>query len=109
MSSALSGPLLAAAGVLCVSGAAKLKAPRGAISALALLGLPADVAVARAIALAELTLGFVTLIAPSTASALILAGAYAAFASRPPDWSRCKPRAAVSANPEPPPRPCRPW
>lgn len=80
MSSALSGPFLAAAGVLCVSGAAKLKAPRGATSALALLGLPADVALVRAIALGELTLGVVTLIAPSTASALILAGAYAGFA-----------------------------
>lgn len=80
MSAALSGPFLAAAGVLCVSGAAKLRSPRAAIPALVLLGLPGDVALVRTLALAELTLGVIALIAPSTPSALILVGAYAAFA-----------------------------
>ena len=37
---ALSGPFLAAAGVLCVSGAAKLRSPAGAVRGVAVLGLP---------------------------------------------------------------------
>jgi hypothetical protein len=80
VSSALSAPFLAAAGVLCVSGVAKLRSPRAAIPALVLLRLPASSALVRAVAAAELTIGVAALIAPATATALAVAAAYATFA-----------------------------
>jgi hypothetical protein len=80
VSAALSGPFLAASGVLCVSGAAKLRSPRAALPTLALLGLPSRTSVVRAVATAELAIGLAGLIAPSRATALVIAAAYATFA-----------------------------
>lgn len=80
MSAALTAPFLAAGGVLCVSGAAKLRSPRTAVPALARLGLPARASLVRAIAAAELVLGATALAAPGRVVALVVAGAYAGFA-----------------------------
>jgi hypothetical protein len=80
VSTALTAPFLAAGGVLCVSGAAKLRSPRTAVPALALLGLPARASLVRAIAAAELVLGVIALAAPGRVVALVVAGAYAGFA-----------------------------
>jgi hypothetical protein len=80
VSAALTAPFLAAAGLLCVSGAAKLRSPRAAQPALAGLGLPARAWLVRAIAAAELILGATALAAPGRGVALVVAGAYAGFA-----------------------------
>ena len=80
MSAALSGPFLAAAGVLCVSGAAKLRSPRAAVPALALLGLPPRRWFVRLIAAGELALGVAGLAAPGRVVALLSAIAYVGFA-----------------------------
>jgi hypothetical protein len=80
VSAALTAPFLAAGGVLCVSGAAKLRSPRAAVPALAMLGVPGGGWLVRAIAAAELSLGVVALAAPGRAVALLVAGAYAGFA-----------------------------
>jgi hypothetical protein len=80
VSAALTAPFLAAAGVLCVSGAAKLRSPRAAVPALALLRLPPRAWLVRAIAAAELSLGAIALAAPGRVVALVVAGAYAGFA-----------------------------
>lgn len=81
MSPVLSGPFLAAAGVLCVSGAAKLRSPGATVPALALLGLPARRALVRALAVVELALGLVAIIAPGVLTAALVALAYAGFAA----------------------------
>jgi hypothetical protein len=80
MSAALTGPFLAAGGVLCVSGAAKLTSPRAAVPALALLGLPARAGLARCLAAGELGLGALALVAPGRLVAVLVAAAYAGFA-----------------------------
>jgi hypothetical protein len=74
-------PLYATAAiVLAVAGAAKLRAPAGAVQALHKLGVPAGSAAVRAIAGAELVLATVCLVRPSAVSAALLALVYAGFA-----------------------------
>lgn len=80
MTSVLSGPFLAAAGVLCVSGVAKLRSPGPARQALVLLGLPSRRGLVRGLAAAELGLGAAGLTAPGTVTGLLVALAYATFA-----------------------------
>lgn len=79
MNAALGAPFLAAAGVLCVSGAAKLRAPRAAVPALALLGLPARAWFVALIAAGELGLGLGAVLAPGRLLAFLIAVAYAGF------------------------------
>jgi methylamine utilization protein MauE len=79
VSTALTAPFLAAGGVLCVSGVAKLRSPRAAVAALALLRLPARAWLVRTIAVLELSLGAIALAAPGRVVALVVAGAYAGF------------------------------
>ena len=84
MSAALTAPFLAAGGVLCVSGAAKLRSPRTAVPALARLGLPARASLVRAIAAAELVLGATALAAPGRVVAL-----WSQAPTRALPWWRC--------------------
>lgn len=81
MREALLGPVLVAAGVLCVSGTAKLRAPRAAARAFATLGLPGSTGLVRVLSLAELVLGASVLIAPVRPLVALLAGAYLVFAA----------------------------
>ena len=80
MSPALTGPFLAAGGLLCVSGVAKLRAPSPAAQALRTLGLPAGQALVRIAAAGELVLGVVAAVAGGRGAAVVLGAAYAAFA-----------------------------
>jgi hypothetical protein len=80
MRSALTPPLIAAACVLCVAGAAKLRYPGGAARALAGIGMPVGAYFVRGFAAFELVLGARCMVAPSSASAAALAGVYAMFA-----------------------------
>jgi hypothetical protein len=80
MRDVLIGPLAAAAVVLAVAGVAKLRSPDPAGRAAIVLGLPARRSLVRALAVAELAVALWCLLAPSTAAALTLAGAYACFA-----------------------------
>jgi hypothetical protein len=80
MSGALTGPLLAAAGVLLVSGAAKLRAPGPTTAALATAGLPARSWLVRLLAVGETVAGAAALLAPGRASAALLALAYTGLA-----------------------------
>jgi len=78
----VSGPILAvAAGVLVVSGAAKLRRPAAAAEALAAVGLPGGVAAVRGLALAEIVVGLACLIDPVPAAAAALALLYLALAA----------------------------
>ncbi len=81
MSAALTGPYLAAAGLLCVSGVAKLRRPDPAVQALVVAGLPARRWVVRVLSGAELTLGLLALVAGGRWPAATVAGAYAGFAA----------------------------
>lgn len=81
MRSALVGPFLVAAGLLCVSGAAKLRVPDAAVAALRTLGLPAGSRLVRAAAAVELLGGVVAGLTGGRAAALALAVVYAAFAT----------------------------
>lgn len=76
MTAALAGPYLAAAGVLCVSGAAKLRSPAPAARA---VGVPPWLV--RLAAGAELALGVWAAAAPSAPSALAMTFAYLGFAA----------------------------
>ena len=80
MSAMLPG-LLTAAGVLAVSGVAKLRSPRAATGALVAAGLPAHPLAVRAAGAAELVLATACLLAPGRATALALALAYLTFAA----------------------------
>lgn len=80
MRQALIAPLDVAALVLCVAGLAKLRAPGVAGRALDALGLPGRASLVRAFAVAELVLGVVCLVWPTSAGAAALAAVYAAFA-----------------------------
>jgi len=78
---ALTAPLLIAAGLLVISGLAKLRAPTTAARALAVAGLPAGTALVRTLSAAEITLGVAAL---STGGRVIAAGlgvVYAGFAA----------------------------
>jgi uncharacterized membrane protein YphA (DoxX/SURF4 family) len=78
---ALTGPFLAAAGLLCVSGVAKLRAPGTAAQAVRTLGLPAGAAVIRLAAAGELALGALALIAAGRLTAAVVGAVYAGFAA----------------------------
>jgi hypothetical protein len=78
---ALTPPFLVAATVLCIAGAFKLRSPAGAARALGVLGLPARVALVRALAAGELALGVWCAIDAGRVAAGALAGVYAIFAA----------------------------
>jgi hypothetical protein len=73
-------PFAVAAAVLCVAAVAKLRSPRTAANALAVLGMPAALVLIRAIALCELALGCWCIASPSRIGAALLAFAYGGFA-----------------------------
>jgi methylamine utilization protein MauE len=77
----LASPFFAAAGLLVVSGVAKLRHPEPAGRALAMLNLPSGRRTVGAIAVAELVVGAWCLFAPNTAAAASLGLLYAAFAA----------------------------
>jgi hypothetical protein len=76
---ALAGPYLAAAALLALAGAAKLRDPLPLVRALRSAGLPAPVAAVRAAAGAELLLGVVAATTGSRPTAVGVALSYAAF------------------------------
>jgi hypothetical protein len=76
MSSTLTGPLLAAAGVLLVSGMAKLRSPGGAVLALRAAGVPAARPLVGAAVAGELAVGLAVLVTPGRVAAAALAAAY---------------------------------
>lgn len=80
MASALTAPLLIAAGLLIVSGLAKLRAPTTAAGALAVAGLPANAALVRALSAGELALGALALIHAGRLETAAMGVVYAAFA-----------------------------
>lgn len=77
-------PFLAAAGLLVVTGAAKLRAPGGVAAALAGARLPSSRGLARALGAAELGVGAAALVAPRALAApvALLYLAFAAFIVR---------------------------
>jgi hypothetical protein len=77
---ALTGPLLIAAGLLVVSGLAKLMAPAAATRALAVAGLPGSPALVRMLSAVETALGVAALTSSETMTAAGLAVVYAGFA-----------------------------
>ena len=77
----LASPFFAAAGLLVVSGAAKIRHPGPAGRALATLDLPSGRRSVQAIGVGELVVGAWCLFTPSTASAATLGLLYAAFAA----------------------------
>jgi hypothetical protein len=79
-SDALTAPFAAAALVLCVAGAAKLRAPGSALRALSSIGIPAREPFVWALAAVEIALGGLALLAPGSATAIPVACMYAAFA-----------------------------
>lgn len=79
MAEALTPPFLVAASVLCIAGAFKLRSPAGAARVLGVLGLPARLALVRALAVVELALGIGCMADPGRVAAGALAGVYAGF------------------------------
>lgn len=79
MSEALAGPMLAAAALLCLSGAAKLRAPATAATAVGMLGLRVGPSTVRGLAAGECAAGLGALLTPSRPLAVVVAAAYAAF------------------------------
>jgi hypothetical protein len=77
----LSGPFLAAAGLLVVAGAPKLRDPMPLVRALRSVGMPATRLLVRCIAAAEVALGVWALTAPGWMSAALLSAAYLVFTS----------------------------
>jgi Methylamine utilisation protein MauE len=80
LSEVLTGPVLAASVLVCVSAVAKLRRPGGATRALAALGMPASRWVVRALCGVELATGVAALVAPGRVSLSALAGLYVVFA-----------------------------
>jgi uncharacterized membrane protein YphA (DoxX/SURF4 family) len=77
----VSGPILAvAAGVLVVSGAAKLRGPMPAAQAVTAVGLPGGVAAVRGLAVVEIAVGLACLIDPVPAAAAALGLLYLVLA-----------------------------
>lgn len=76
----LAGPFFAAAGLLLVAGAAKLRRPDHTSSALAAAALPSRLIFVRGLGAAEVVIGGACLVAPGMASALALFGMYLIFA-----------------------------
>ncbi|HEX5615926.1 MAG TPA: MauE/DoxX family redox-associated membrane protein [Acidimicrobiia bacterium] len=77
----LAAPFLAAAAVLAVSGATKLRNPAPASVAMRSVGLGGSTTTARALGAIELVVGVAALVAPVRATALLLAVAYAGLAA----------------------------
>ena len=77
---AWSGPLVIAAGVLVVSGAAKVRTPASASDALRAIGAPAGAGAVRAVGVGEVVLGVAALLAGGTLLAAVVALAYVGFA-----------------------------
>jgi methylamine utilization protein MauE len=80
MAEALTPPLLVAAAVLLLAGAAKLRSPAAAAHALRTLGVPARGGLVRALAVAELALALLVMLAPSRPATGAIACLYAVFA-----------------------------
>ncbi|MEZ5099204.1 MAG: hypothetical protein R3C15_05260 [Thermoleophilia bacterium] len=78
--SAGAGPFLAAAGLLLVSGIAKLRRPDAAADVLASFRVPGGRHAARAVGAAELGLAAWAIAAPDRAAAVAVCAAYALFA-----------------------------
>jgi Methylamine utilisation protein MauE len=78
---ALTAPVLMAAALVCVAGAAKLREPAGAVRALVVLGLPARRAYVRMLGCVELAAGAAVLVAPAgPLPEAVLAALYGVFA-----------------------------
>ncbi len=80
MAQGLTPPMLLAAAVLCVAACAKLRSPAGAVRAFSALGLPANPALVRALAICELAIGAWCAVTPSGPAAAAVGTVYAAFA-----------------------------
>lgn len=80
MSEVLTPPFLVACLVLCVAGAFKLRAPRGATHALRTLGLPSGAWLVRGLAVGELALGAACAVFATRGFAAVLAGVYVMLA-----------------------------
>jgi hypothetical protein len=76
---AVIAPFLVASAVLCVAGVAKLRAPAGAVRALAAAGFVARPWMIRGFALAEIALGAWAALEPTRADAAALVALYLAF------------------------------
>ena len=76
---ALLAPVLVASSVLCVAGVAKLRAPAGAVRALAAAGFIARPWMIRGLAVVEIALGTWAALEPTRAGAAALAVLYVAF------------------------------
>jgi hypothetical protein len=79
MAAALTAPFAVAALVLCAAGVAKLRAPAGAVRALAVAGLPGRSLWLRVFAVGEVALGAWSLVQPAPLAAGAIAGLYAGF------------------------------
>ena len=75
----LTGPFLAAGGLLVVAGLPKLRDPLPLVRALRTTGLPASGLLVRLLALAEVALGVTAVVAPGRGTAALVAVAYAGF------------------------------
>ena len=75
----LAGPFLAAGGLLVVAGLPKLRDPLPLVRAVRTTGLPASALLVRFLALAEVALGVVAVVAPGRVTAALVAVAYAGF------------------------------
>ena len=77
---ALTGPVLAAAGLLALAAPGKLARPASTANALGQLGLPRSTALVRLLGAGELALAAAVLLAPSRPVLALLAAAYLGFA-----------------------------
>jgi hypothetical protein len=76
----LVAPFFLAAGLLIASGIGKILRPAPAVDALAAAGLPGGAVAARALGVVEVLAGAAALWRPTTATALVVAALYLAFA-----------------------------
>jgi Methylamine utilisation protein MauE len=74
------GPFFASAGILVVSGVAKVRSPRPAAESLFANGVPVGAWMVRLLAVAEIVLGLAAILRPRPAVAFAVAGAYVLFA-----------------------------
>ena len=75
------GPFFASAGILVVSGVAKVRSPRPAAAALFAAGLPVTGWLVRMLGAGEIVLGVAAIVRPSPLVAFAVAGAYLGFAA----------------------------
>jgi hypothetical protein len=74
------GPFFASAGILVVSGVAKVRSPRPAAESLLAIGVPVGAWMVRVLAVAEIVLGVAAILRPTPAVAFAVASAYVLFA-----------------------------